>query len=179
MATSTFSGPIVSKNGFINTGPGNVVDADASIALTVASHSGKIIHNDAAGAVTYTLPALNATADGASSGPGSDIDSLNNIGATFTIVDSITKTGDLVVQVANANDIMNGSAIIVDSDTNDNTEGFVTTATSDTITLNGSTKGGVLHATITCTAISSTKWNVSVTTAGTGNIATPFSAAVS
>ena len=179
MATSTFSGPIVSKNGFINTGPGNVVDADASIALTVASHSGKIIHNDAAGAVTYTLPALNATADGASSGPGSDIDSLNNIGATFTIVDSITKTGDLVVKVANANDIMNGSAIIVDSDTNDNTEGFVTTATSDTITLNGSTKGGVLHATITCTAISSTKWSVSVTTAGTGNIATPFSAAVS
>ena len=179
MATSTFSGPIVSKNGFINTGPGNVVDADASISLTVASHSGKIIHNDAAGAVTYTLPALNATADGASSGPGSDIDSLNNIGATFTIVDSITKTGSLIVKVANANDIMNGSAIIVDSDTNDNTEGFVTTATSDTITLNGSTKGGVLHATITCTAISSTKWSVSITSAGTGNIATPFSAAVS
>ena len=179
MATSTFSGPVVSKNGFINTGPGNVVDADASVALTVATHAGKIVHNDAAGAVTYTLPALNATADGASSGPGSDLDSLNNIGATFTIVDSITKTGDLVVQVANANDIMNGSAIIVDSDTNDNTEGFVTTATSDTITLNGSTTGGVLHATITCTAISSTKWGVSVTTAGTGNIATPFSAAVS
>jgi hypothetical protein len=179
MATSTFSGPIVSKNGFINTGPGNVVDADASISLTVASHSGKIIHNDAAGAVTYTLPALNATADGASSGPGSDIDTLNNIGATFTIVDSITKTGSLIVKVANANDIMNGSAIIVDSDTNDNTEGFVTTATSDTITLNGSTKGGVLHATITCTAISSTKWSVSITSAGTGNIATPFSAAVS
>ncbi len=63
MATSTFSGPVVSKNGFINTGPGNVVDADSSIALTVASHSGKIVHNDAAGAVTYTLPALNATAD--------------------------------------------------------------------------------------------------------------------
>ena len=179
MATSTFSGPIVSKNGFINTGPGNVVDADASIALTVASHSGKIIHNDAAGAVTYTLPALNATADGASSGPGSDLDSLNNIGATFTIVDSITKTGDLVVQVANANDIMTGSATIVDTDTDDNTEGFVTAAASDTITLNGSTTGGVTHATITCTAISSTKWSVSVTTAGTGNIATPFSAAVS
>ena len=92
MATSTFSGPVVSKNGFINTGPGNVIDADSSVALTVATHSGKIVHNDAAGAVTYTLPALNATADGASSGPSSDIDNLNNIGATFTIVNSITKT---------------------------------------------------------------------------------------
>ena len=179
MATSTFSGPVVSKNGFINTGPGNVVDADSSVALTVATHAGKIVHNDAAGAVTYTLPALNATADGASSGPSSDIDNLNNLGSTFTIVNSITKTGDLVVQVANANDIMTGSATIVATDTSDNMEGFVTASTSDTITLNGSTTGGVTHATITCTAISSTKWSVSVVTAGTGNLATPFSAAVS
>ena len=179
MANTTFQGPVTSKNGFITTGPANVVDADASVSLTVATHAGRIVHNNAAGAVTYTLPALNATADGASSGPGSDIDNLNNIGATFTIVNSITKTGSLIVQVANSNDIMTGSATIVDTDTDDNTEGFVTAAASDTITLNGSTTGGVTHATITCTAISSTKWSVSVVTGGTGNLATPFSAAVS
>jgi len=179
MANTTFQGPVISKNGFFTTGPANVVDADSSTSLTVASHAGRIVHNNAAGAVTYTLPALNATADGASSGPGSDIDNLNNIGATFTIVNSITKTGSLIVQVANSNDIMTGSATIVDTDTDDNTEGFVTAAASDTITLNGSTTGGVTHATITCTAISSTKWSVSVVTGGTGNLATPFSAAVS
>ena len=89
------------------------------------------------------------------------------------------KTGDLVVQVANSNYVMTGSATIVDTDTDYNMEGFVTAAASDTITLNGSTTGGVTHATITCTAISSTKWSVSVTTGGTGNLATPFSAAVS
>ena len=44
---------------------------------------------------------------------------------------------------------------------------------------NTGTTGGVTHATITCTAISSTKWSVSVITGGTGNLATPFSAAVS
>ena len=33
----------------------------------------------------------------------------------------------------------------------DNTEGFMTASTSDTITLNGSTTGGVTHATIECT----------------------------
>ena len=43
MAKTTFQGPVTSKAGFITTGPANVVDADSSISLTVASHSGKIV----------------------------------------------------------------------------------------------------------------------------------------
>ena len=105
MAKTTFTGPVISKKGFINTGPANVVDADSSISLTVDSHAGKIIHNDAAGAVTYTLPATNANADSGIAGPDADLTNLNNVGAKFTIVNSITKTGDLVVQVANATDV--------------------------------------------------------------------------
>ena len=179
MANTTFQGPVTSKAGFITTGPANVVDADSSISLTVASHSGKIVHNDAAGAVTYTLPATNANSDSAVAGPGADLNNLSNVGAKFTIVNSITKTGDLVVQVANATDVMTGTAIIVDTDTNDNTEGFMTASTSDTITLNGSTTGGVTHATIECTVLASGKYAVKVFTGGTGDLATPFSAAVS
>ena len=179
MANTTFQGPVTSKAGFITTGPANVVDADSSISLTVASHSGKIVHNDAAGAVTYTLPATNANSDSAVAGPGADLNKLSNVGAKFTIVNSITKTGDLVVQVANATDVMTGTAIIVDTDTNDNTEGFMTASTSDTITLNGSTTGGVTHATIECTVLASGKYAVKVFTGGTGDLATPFSAAVS
>lgn len=178
MANTTFSGPVISKNGFYSTGPGNVVDADASISLTVADHAGKIIHNDAAGAVTYTLPALNANANAAVAGDV-DYNNKSNIGARFTIVSSITKTGSLIVKVANANDIMTGMATIVDTDTTDNMEGFMTASTSDTITLNGSTTGGVTHATIECVALSSTQWKVSVNTGGTGDLATPFSATVS
>jgi len=179
MANTTFQGPVTSKAGFITTGPANVVDADSSISLTVASHSGKIVHNDAAGAVTYTLPATNANSDSAVAGPGADLNNLSNVGAKFTIVNSITKTGDLVVQVANATDVMTGMATIVDTDSSDNMEGFMTAAASDTITLNGSTTGGVTHATIECTVLASGKWKVSVVTGGTGNLATPFSAAVS
>ena len=52
MANTTFQGPVISKNGFYNTGPGNIVDADANTSLTVASHAGRIVLNDAAGAVT-------------------------------------------------------------------------------------------------------------------------------
>ena len=43
MATTTFQGPVISKKGFYNTGPSNVVDADSSTSLTVASHAGKIV----------------------------------------------------------------------------------------------------------------------------------------
>ena len=178
MANTTFQGPVISKNGFFTTGPANVVDADSSTSLTVASHAGRIVHNNAAGAVTYTLPAINANSDSAVAGPGADLNNLSNIGATFEIFASITKTGDLVVQVANSNDVMVGGAKFID-DSSDNMVGFETASTSDTITLNGSTTGGVTFAKVTCTAISSTQWKVDVESGCTGTPATPFSAAVS
>jgi len=178
MANTTFQGPVTSKSGFITTGPANVVDADSATSLTVASHAGRIVHNNAAGAVTYTLPAINANSDSAVAGPGADPNNLSNIGATFEIFASITKTGNLIVQVANANDVMVGGAKFID-DTSDNMVGFETVAASDTITLNGSTTGGVTFSKITCTAISSTQWKVDVESGCTGSPATPFSAAVS
>ena len=178
MANTTFQGPVISKKGFYNTGPANVIDADSSTSLTVATHAGRIVHNDAAGAVTYTLPAVNATADSGVAGPGPDLNNLNNVGATFTIVSSITKTGDLVVQVANSTDVMSGGAFFID-DTSDNVVGFETVAASDTITLNGSTTGGVTYAKIVCTVLGTGLWSVSVHTGCTGSPATCFSAAVS
>jgi hypothetical protein len=178
MGTTTFQGPVISKKGFFSTGPGNVVDADSSISLTVADHAGRIVHNDAAGAVTYTLPATNANSDSAVAGPGADFNNLNNVGATIEIFSSITKTGDLVVQAANATDVMVGSAVFID-DSSDNVVGFETASTSDTITLNGSTKGGVTFSKIVCTVLASGKWKVDVLSGCTGTPATPFSAAVS
>ena len=178
MANTTFQGPVISKKGFYNTGPANVIDADSSTSLTVATHAGRIVHNDAAGAVTYTLPAVNATADSAVAGPGPDINNLNNVGATFTIINSITKTGSLIVQVANSTDVMSGGTFYID-DTSDNVVGFETVATSDTITLNGTDTGGVTYAKIICTVLGTGLWSVSVHTGCTGSPATCFSAAVS
>jgi hypothetical protein len=146
--------------------------------FTVATNEGRIVHINAAGAVTYTLPAINANSDSAVAGPGADLNNLSNIGASFEIFASITKTGDLVVQVANSNDVMVGGAKFID-DSSDNMVGFETVAASDTITLNGTTTGGVTFAKITCTAISSTQWKVDVESGCTGTPATPFSAAVS
>jgi len=177
MANTTFQGPVISKKGFYNTGPANVIDADSTVALTVATHAGRIVHNDAAGAVTYTLPAVNATADSGISGPGPSLDNLSNVGATFTIINSITKTGSLIVQVANSTDVMSGGAFYID-DTSDNVVGFETVAASDTITLNGTDTGGVTYAKIVCTVLGTGLWSVSVHTGCTGTPATCFSAAV-
>ena len=177
MATSTFSGPVVSKSGFYTTGPATVITKNTSTALTVADHAGKIVYNSAAGAVTYTLPAINATADSNVAGPGADYNNANNIGAKFTIWSDTTKTGSLVVQVANTTDVMSGRAIFLD-DTAANVVGFNTSASSDTITLNGTTTGGVTPNIIECVALASGVWAVNVNSSNTGTPATPFSAAV-
>lgn len=176
MANTTFSGPVISKNGFFNTGPGNIKVINASTALTVADHAGRTVINNAAGAVTFTLPALNATANAAVAG-ATDYNNSNNLGSTFEIFATLTKTGNLVVQAANANDVMVGGAKFID-DTSDNMVGFETVAASDTITLNGGTTGGVTFSKITCTAISSTQWKIDVESGCTDTPATPFSAAV-
>ena len=106
------------------------------------------------------------------------MNNTNNIGATFEIFNSITKTGDLVVQVANSTDVMSGGALFID-DSSDNVVGFETVSASDTITLNGSTTGGVTFSKIVCTVLASGKWKVDVVSGCTGTPATPFSAAVS
>ena len=57
MAKSTFSGPIVSNNGFIQLGANNVINITAETTLTVNDHAGRIIEvNDADGVIT--LPTI-------------------------------------------------------------------------------------------------------------------------
>ena len=72
MANTTFSGPVRSKNGFINLGPGAVVALTAATDLTVAAHAGRVLTMDPVGTPTaITLPTINATADSDVAGPRS------------------------------------------------------------------------------------------------------------
>ena len=67
MANTTFSGPVISKNGFTSTGPGMTVSLTADTTLTVAAHAGRILLcNDADG--KFTLPSINVNSNGATSG---------------------------------------------------------------------------------------------------------------
>ena len=76
MANTTFSGPVISKNGFVTTGPGMTVSLTADTTLTVATHAGKILlTNDADG--KFTLPSINVNSNGATAGD-TDFNNLNN-----------------------------------------------------------------------------------------------------
>ena len=87
-----------------------------------------------------------------------------------------TATGH-TIKVANTADAMAGVSIIAQTDTAQ-VNGFLTTATDDTITLNGTTKGGLPGDKIEIIDIASAKFQVTVVGGASGTVVTPFSASV-
>ena len=165
MAKSTFSGPVKSLAGFISAGNANVVSLTADTTLTVDAHAGKILTcNDADG--KFTLPSIVATA------PGNDEDpnQTNNLGATFTFVVETAAT-DMDILTDGTDKFVGGLYTGV-SDATGKT--FISGASNDVITLNGTTKGGLAGSIITVTAIGSAKYAVEGITLGSGTLVTPF-----
>ena len=169
MANTTFSGPVISKNGFINTGPGMTVSLTADTTLTVAAHAGKILlTNDADG--KFTLPAINVNANGASAGDN-DVNNLNNIGATFHFVVETAAT-DMDI-LTDGTDKFVGAILVAVND--GGKKAFVPAATNDVITMNGSTKGGILGSVVSFTAVDTGTYLVhSSLLLGSGTIVTPY-----
>lgn len=165
MAKSTFSGPVRSLAGFISAGNANVVSLTADTTLTVDSHAGKVLLcNDADG--KFTLPTIVATAPGADDDPNQ----LNNLGATFTFV-IVTAATDMDVLTDGTDKFVGGVYTGVNNATG---KTFISGASNDVITLNGSTKGGLAGSIITVTAIASAKYAVEGITLGSGTLVTPF-----
>ncbi len=138
----------------------------APIAVTATatlnrSYVGAPIVVNAAAGLTLTLPA--------SAGTGDEYDIT--IGTTVT-------SNNVIVKVANATDVMRGSALVA-ADGGDTVVAFETASTSDTITMNGTTTGGIVGDRIRLTDYSTGFWHVQVIASGTGTEATPFSATVS
>tara|TARA_B100002019_G_scaffold274532_1_gene271602 strand:- start:3154 stop:3660 length:507 start_codon:yes stop_codon:yes gene_type:complete len=165
MAKSTFSGPVRSLAGFISAGNANVVSLTADTTLTVDSHAGKVLLcNDADG--KFTLPTIVATAPGADDDPNQ----LNNLGATFTFV-VVTAATDMDILTDGTDKFVGGLYTGVNNATG---KTFISGASNDVITLNGSTKGGLAGSIITVTAIASAKYAVEGITLGSGTLVTPF-----
>jgi len=124
------------------------------------SHTETICTVNAAAGLTLTLPASYGS------------------GKTFNIMIGTTVTSNnVIIQVANASDTMAGVAVLA-QDAGDTVASFETTATSDTITMNGSTKGGIKGDLITLKDVQANVWLVQMNGSGTGTEVTPFSAAV-
>ena len=171
MGQTTFSGPVKSLAGFISAGVSNSVTTAVGATLTVADNAGKQIYYTSTAAATFTLPAVNTTAP---SDP-TDPNQANNYGATFDFVLSTTVTGNFVVQVANASDTIVGTAILGSGTT---ALVFSTATASDTITLSGTTTGGVGGASVKATVVGENRYKVEVVSGATGAVSTPFSATV-
>jgi len=172
MALSTFQGPIKSLNGFINAGPGSVINVTSAVTLTPDTYSGRTLRTNTA-SMTLTLPAINASADAATAGPGADPNSPNNIGTSYTFV--VETLASALKVIASGSDKMIGNVIITDA--SNVVLGFAATpASSVSINLNGTTKGGIVGSTFTITAVAAGKWMVTGSLTGSGSIATPFAA---
>ena len=170
MANTTFDGPVRSKNGFINIGPGMTKSLSADTNLTVQEHAGRILLlNDADG--KFTLPAINTTADSAVAGPGSDPNNLNNIGATFHFYVETAAT-DMDILTDGTDKFKGGIMVAVDDGSK---KAFIPGATNDVITMNGSTKGGIVGSVVSFTAIDTATYLVhSSLLLGSGTIVTPY-----
>ena len=176
MANTTFSGPVRSKNGFINLGPGAVVALTAATDLTVAAHAGRVLTMDPVGTPTaITLPTINATADSDVAGPGSDPNNSNTIGTTFEILFIDEFTGTISTD---GTDKFVGSVMVGVDD--GSKKAFVPAAANDVVNLNGeagtgnATKGGLVGSRIKFTATADNQYMVEGLLIGDGTIVTPF-----
>jgi len=165
MAKSTFSGPVKSLNGFISAGNGAVVSLTADTSLTVDDHAGKVlVCNDADG--KFTLPSIVSTVPSDSSDPNQ----LNNLGASFYFVVDTAAT-DLDIKTDGTDKFVGGLYIGVNNATG---KTFISGASNDVITLNGTTKGGLAGSVVKVTAMADNKYAVEGIVLGSGTLVTPF-----
>lgn len=135
------------------------ITVTASTTLAKDTHAGTVVNVSAAAGLTLTLPA--------STGKG-------DVYEVFVLT-TVTSNG-YIIKVANATDIFAG-ALGVSTDAAGVT--ILAGTTDDTITMNGSTTGGLIGSNIRIKDVSAGFWQVSGFLVSTGAEATPFSATVS
>lgn len=139
-----------------------LVLAALTLTLTHSDHAGRTIVLNKVDGITVTLPRAN--------GSGGKF--------RFFVKAAVTSVGT-VIQVANADDVMSGTiySTLVGTPTTNN--GWPAASTSDTITLNGTTKGGLAGDWIELEDVAQGIWAVSGVVTQSSSAATMFSAAVS
>lgn len=158
-ATAGVSGPV--------TGSAPVNAAAATLAVTAAAHAGRVITLNRALGVAVTLPAATGT------------------GSVYRfMVNTSASGGSYTIAVANATDYFRGLNFVFSDNAAQAAIAWGTTNTgtaateSDTITLNGTTTGGLIGDYIEIIDVATATFLVRVFTKATGVEATPFSAAV-
>ena len=145
----------------------DLVTLTADTTITNALHAGRILLMGEVGgnaSATFTLPAATGT------------------GAEFKFIVSVVNTSNYVIQVT-GDDTIDGSVVVTNDTAAGGTASLIswpTVAASDTITLDGTTTGGVnIGDYVLLTDIATDQYSVSGLLNASGTEATPFSAAVS
>lgn len=131
--------------------------AATTLTIDADTHGERIVLlNHTGAASTVTLPAATAT------------------GNVYTFIVGAVNTSNHVIKCAGT-DAYEGMAIMC-NDSDASVSGFETAAADDTITLNGTTKGGAaIGDKIVLIDYATGKWNVLAHLTGSGTEATPFS----
>jgi len=152
MAKSTFSGPVVSNNGFIQAGANNIVELTADTTMTFNDHAGRIMEiNDADGVMT--LPSIKS----------------GEIGAKYTFFIGTNMTGK--IQTDGTDKYVGSIMVAVDDGAK---KSFLPGATNDVIDMNNGTKGGKVGSYVEITALATAEYLVQGVLIGSGSVATPF-----
>lgn len=132
----------------------------ASATMDRDIHAFNVVNLSAAAGLTVTLPA--------SAGAGDTY--------RFFVLTTVTSNND-IIKVANSTDVIQGT---VDIAASGGVAGVTagTTTTSDTITMNGTTTGGIIGSYIELADVSTGFWQLTGSIIASGTVATPFSATV-
>jgi len=166
MAQTTFAGPIRSLAGLINAGYSGVVSLTANTSITVAAHAGRpLLCNDADG--VFTLPSIVVTEPTDKGDPNQTA----NLGAQFTFI-VVTAATDMDITTDGTDKFVGGAYTGIDDSAAGKT--FISGASNDTFTQNGTTKGGLVGSVVVFTAMASAKYHVAAQLLGSGTLVTPF-----
>jgi hypothetical protein len=137
----------------------------ATDAITIAEHAGRtLLLGEVGGNALVTLTLPDATGSG----------------ATYKFIVSVANTSNYVIKVPDADNTIDGIMMYLDED-GTAVSAFPTVATSDTITINGGTTGGIIGDYLEIVDIAADQYHVRgvMRVASGANPATPFSATVS
>lgn len=132
----------------------------STLTVTRADHARKVITLNRAAGIAVTLPAATGS------------------GETYRFIVGTTITSNsTTIKVPDASHVMWGHAVQL-ADGGSTLNGWEADTTTDTITFNGSTTGGLKGDQVTLIDIAANEYHVMVTGSATGVEATPFSATV-
>lgn len=132
-----------------------IVTTAAALSLDLPTHQGTSVIANKADGFTITLPAATGS------------------GGKYRVVVGTTITSSAGVVAALGTDILRGSVIVA---TDASGETFMTSATSDKLSMNGGTQGGLAGSYVDLEDIASGVWQVGGFLISTSTEATPFAA---